>query len=253
MTGANAASSAIVGQSTSLGTAIQGLAVSGYGVYGLSSGNNGVYGLTNNGGGGFFGVKAENLTTNTANTEPVLGVFSNTTNTATTGFGGSINFYNETDNGTSREANKIESEWTTVADATRVSRLTITGASSATLPDIVYFEGNKSTKFQGAVQQKQGTNIASASSLTLPTDGNVFFITGTTQIDEIVIGSNWQSGSEITLVFEGSLTVKELNAGSGVNIELADTGDFATTANDVLKLVYVSTLSKFLEVSRSTN
>jgi len=166
ITGANAGSSAIVGNSTSLGTAVQGIAASGFALYGLSAAGTSVYGLTN-GSSSVFAVKAEKSNTNSGNTEPVLGVFANSTNTTTSGFGGSIAFYNETDNGTSREANKIESEWTTVADATRVSRMTITGASSATIPDIVFFNGNKTTQFQGAMQTKQGTNIASGSSLTL--------------------------------------------------------------------------------------
>ena len=93
--------------------------------------------------------------------------------------------------------------------------------------------------------------VASANNLTLTT-GNVFSITGTTQITAIT-NTNWQAGSQIILIFAGVLTVKNNTAG-GANTSpllLAGGVDFATTANDVLKLVYNGT--NWIEVSRSIN
>lgn len=93
--------------------------------------------------------------------------------------------------------------------------------------------------------------VASANNLTLTT-GNVFSITGTTQITAIT-NTNWQAGSQIILIFAGILTVKNNTAGgAGTSPMLLAGGvDFATTANDVLKLVYNGT--NWIEVSRSIN
>lgn len=93
--------------------------------------------------------------------------------------------------------------------------------------------------------------VASANNLTLTT-GNVFGITGTTQITAIT-NTNWQAGSQIILIFAGVLTVKNNTAGGASTSPLLLAGgvDFATTANDVLKLVYNGT--NWIEVSRSIN
>jgi len=93
--------------------------------------------------------------------------------------------------------------------------------------------------------------VASANNLTLTT-GNVFSITGTTQITAIT-NTNWQAGSQIILIFAGVLTVKNNTAGGAGTSPLLLAGgvDFATTANDVLKLVYNGT--NWIEVSRSIN
>lgn len=93
--------------------------------------------------------------------------------------------------------------------------------------------------------------VASANNLTLTT-GNVFSITGTTQITAIT-NTNWQAGSQIILIFAGILTVKNNTAGGASTAKMLLNGgvDFVTTANDVLKLVYNGT--NWIEVSRSIN
>lgn len=97
-----------------------------------------------------------------------------------------------------------------------------------------------------------GTATASANDLTLPKDGNVFHITGATQLNAIVT-SGWPAGSEITLIFNSNPTVKNNTAGGGGTalLLLAGGADFSATANDVLKLVYDGT--SWFEVSRSVN
>lgn len=101
-------------------------------------------------------------------------------------------------------------------------------------------------------QTKTGANVASANDLTLGNDGNVFTITGTTQINAITT-TNWQAGSEVVLIFSGSVTVKNNTAGGGGTAVMLLAGgvDFSATSNDVLKLVYNGT--SWFEVSRSVN
>lgn len=109
-------------------------------------------------------------------------------------------------------------------------------------------------KAGGRFQTKLGSNTAASeeNDLTLPNTGNVFHITGETQINAITT-SNWQAGSEITLIFDSTPTVKNNTAGgAGTAIMLLAGGsDFEPTENDVLKLVYDGT--SWFEVSRSVN
>ncbi|TWI80520.1 hypothetical protein IQ13_3198 [Lacibacter cauensis] len=101
-------------------------------------------------------------------------------------------------------------------------------------------------------QITQGTDVASANDLTLPNDGNDFRVTGTTQINAITT-INWQNGSEITLLFTGSLTVKNNTAGGAGTavIKLEGGVDFAATADDILKLKLVSGV--WYQVGKSIN
>ncbi len=98
--------------------------------------------------------------------------------------------------------------------------------------------------FAARVQFGKGANVASAATVTLGNDGNLFHITGTTNIDNITT-TNWQAGSEIVLIFDDVLTV---NDGTG-NLQLA--GNFTTSANDTMKLIYNGT--SWFELSRSVN
>lgn len=92
------------------------------------------------------------------------------------------------------------------------------------------------------VQEKQGAAVASANDMTLGTDGNVFSITGTTQINGIAT-ANWQAGSQVTLIFASTPTVKHNTAaGAGFASILIDgNADFSAAANTVLELVYNGT------------
>ena len=94
----------------------------------------------------------------------------------------------------------------------------------------------------GRIQPKQGTDIASATNIVIPTDGNVFELTGTTKVD-LISNLGWQEGSEITLVCNESVTIDNGTATSGTNItmKLAGGSDLSCTAGDVLKLTLLST------------
>jgi Pectate lyase superfamily protein len=80
--------------------------------------------------------------------------------------------------------------------------------------------------------------VTAANDLTLPLTGNVFTVTGNTQINAITT-ANWQAGP-IYLVFSGTPTVKHNTAGgAGTSpILLAGSVDFAAASNRVLTLVY---------------
>jgi hypothetical protein len=94
----------------------------------------------------------------------------------------------------------------------------------------------------GRIQPKQGTDIASATNIVIPTDGNVFELTGTTKVD-LISNLGWQEGSEITLVCNESVTIDNGTATSGTNVtmKLAGGSDLSCTAGDVLKLTLLST------------
>jgi hypothetical protein len=87
------------------------------------------------------------------------------------------------------------------------------------------------------LQGFQGTDVASANNLVLGS-GNVFEITGTTQVN-LISNTNWQNGSQITLLFTSTPTVKHNQATSGANttIQLAGAIDFVATAGDTLTLM----------------
>jgi hypothetical protein len=99
--------------------------------------------------------------------------------------------------------------------------------------------------FNGRLSTGKGANVASAGTLTLGDDGNVFHITGTTAITAITT-TNWQAGSEITLIFDSTASIT-----AGANMILAGAANFNGTANDVIKLVWDGT--SWFEVSRSIN
>jgi len=93
-------------------------------------------------------------------------------------------------------------------------------------------------KFDGRAQQKQGADVASAKNLSLGTDGNAFEITGTTTIN-LISNTNWQNGSEITLLLASGITVKhgQTTSGSNITISLSGAADLVTAAETALTLV----------------
>lgn len=94
----------------------------------------------------------------------------------------------------------------------------------------------------GPVALKGGAAVASATALPLPT-GNIFHVTGTTNITSIT-ATSFVAGTTITLIFDGVLTFTD-----GNNLVLA--GNFVTTADDAITLAFDGT--NFYEVARSIN
>ena len=102
-------------------------------------------------------------------------------------------------------------------------------------------------------KQIKGTDIASATNITIGTSGNTFDVTGTTTIQHFD-NANWVVGSTISLQFDGAVTLTH-NAGtlSGnqANILLSGDANFTTATGDILTfLLHDST--NWQEISRNT-
>jgi hypothetical protein len=122
----------------------------------------------------------------------------------------------------------------TTDDVTVGDDLVVTGL--ATIGETLAVTGNITAGAR--VLGKQGTDVASATNLTLPSDGNVFEVTGTTKID-LISNIGWQNGSEVTLFFTSTANVDHGTATSTTNITIKLDGgvDFVPAAGDMLKLM----------------
>ena len=92
---------------------------------------------------------------------------------------------------------------------------------------------------QGRNQLAIGINISAANNLTLGTDGNIFTITGNTQINAIIT-AGWRAGAQIILKFTGTPTIKNNTAGGAGTavLLLAGSADFIAANNTILGLFY---------------
>jgi hypothetical protein len=94
-----------------------------------------------------------------------------------------------------------------------------------------------------------GTSVAGANDLILG-DGNVFSVTGTTDIN-CISTTGWTAGAQIILIFSGILTAQDNETCGAGYQELALAGDFTTSALDILTLIYTG--SEWAELDRSVN
>lgn len=103
-------------------------------------------------------------------------------------------------------------------------------AGAATFTALIYMFGAR-------LNQSQGADVASANNLVVGLDGNVFEITGATQINLLSV-SDWQLGAVVTLLFASTPTVKHGQATSSndTTILLAGGVDFVASAGDTLTL-----------------
>lgn len=106
-------------------------------------------------------------------------------------------------------------------------------------------------------RQGQGSDVASATNIVLPNDGNTFELTGTTKVD-LISSIGWDDGDEITLICNDSVTIDDGTATSGTNVTLilAGSADFSCTADDLLTLKLLTTNATgqaWFEKSRSAN
>ncbi len=99
------------------------------------------------------------------------------------------------------------------------------------------------------VQEDKGIDVASPAGgiITLGTDGDTFDVKGTNTINEI-LATGWQAGSQLSIQFDGILTVTH-NSGGTNDILLGDQANMTTAAGDVLTLFFNGT--DWVEVSRS--
>lgn len=99
------------------------------------------------------------------------------------------------------------------------------------------------TRLDGRVNLGKGTTTAAASSLTLPTDGHLISISGTTTIN-LIDSTNWRPGSEVRLQFlSAGCTVANNQAPSGAfaKILVTGSGNYVSTAMSQALLVYDGT------------
>lgn len=107
---------------------------------------------------------------------------------------------------------------------------------------------------QDRLKPSQATNsVTAAGDLTL-TEGNTFVIAGTTTINAIDT-TDWSDGSQITLLFVSTPTVKHNTAGGGTTavILLAGSADFVASAGDTLTLILceISPVRAWREIGRA--
>lgn len=93
------------------------------------------------------------------------------------------------------------------------------------------------TKNTGLFRMQKGADIASGNNISIPGGGNVFVITGTTQINTIAASTV----SPIFLQFASNPTVKHATAGTGAQLQLSGASDFVASSGDVLCLLFDGT------------
>lgn len=101
-----------------------------------------------------------------------------------------------------------------------------------------YYQGNSAdTSFTGTnwtfrfrQPLKLGTAIAAAATISIPTDGNVFHVTGATNVTNGITVNAWDNGRDVTLIFDSTPTVSD----TGTSVLSTD---FVATTNDTLSIV----------------
>lgn len=124
-------------------------------------------------------------------------------------------------------------DWMIHVSGAGIANVTIDGTvvfSVNTLTDKIIFN----LGFTGRIQEGKGSDVASATTMTLGSGGNYFTITGTTTIDAIN-PTGWQQGSVITLYFTGNPNVRHGRGGTD-ELRLDGSADFTTTADSTLTL-----------------
>lgn len=99
------------------------------------------------------------------------------------------------------------------------------------------------TNMHVKVRTGRGTDIASAATVSIPHAGDVFHVTGTTNITNGVTVNPWDNGRIVTLVFDDVLTISDTGTSK------LD-GNFTTAADDTLTLRCDGT--NWYEVGRSS-
>lgn len=119
--------------------------------------------------------------------------------------------------------------------------LLLQNGSGATALEV---RGGRTSVSNTLVQKRHQTALASATALSISNaPGNVYHVSGTTTITSVTGGVD---GQVITLIFDGVLTFTD-----GSNLRLA--GNFVTTADDTITLVFDSTANAWFELARAVN
>lgn len=134
---------------------------------------------------------------------------------------------------------------TLVRSAGTVSEITITDCNFqvAANSDGMFFDSG-ATAVHYQPRPGKGPNIATAATIQIPVDGDVFSVTGNTNVTNGITVRAWDNGRIVRLIFSGTPTVSDTGT-SKLN------GDFVATADDVLTLTCDGT--NWYEVARSAN
>lgn len=174
------------------------------------------------------------------------------------GFGSSIDFNFETASDLQfAYSNKLVSSWSDATNATKTGQFKIIGMNSGTLNDLIFFEGDKRTRFNGRAEMQQGADVASvAGAIVLGFDGNVFEITGTNTIT-LISNLGFQNGTEVTLIFTSTATLNDgvANSGTDIGMELSGNANLVASADDTITLLLceIGGTQRWREKSRSIN
>jgi hypothetical protein len=93
----------------------------------------------------------------------------------------------------------------------------------------------------------KGSDVASATTITLGDEGNYFDITGTTAIVYITT-TNWTAGSIITLQFDDAVALTISGGAPAATSAAILAGAFTTATGDTLTLIYTGAV--WQELSR---
>jgi hypothetical protein len=153
-------------------------------------------------------------------------------------FRGSVSFIPAAGSGVPNNAMST-THWSITNNSSDSNNLTFWEKTVSTTTARLSLDHNGTLKLlTGRLVTVQGVDVASANNLALGNDGNVFEITGTTQIN-LLSNVGWQNGSMIVLLFTTTPTVKhnQTTSGTDITIQLSGGADFAATAGDTLTLV----------------
>ena len=191
---------------------------------------------------GFYGI---NLAANSRWTSVVGNTILDSSHVGTVTYDG-IRVYNESDNNliigniSRKQAESYQKYGVHVDDSTCDNTLIALNQLTPNQTDEINDSGT-GTIIKDNYTGDQGANVASASTVTLPLEGDFFVITGTTNITSVTASL---SGRQVTLKFNGILTFTD-----GSNLKIA--GNLVTTADDTIAIVCDGT--NWYEVSRSVN
>jgi hypothetical protein len=94
----------------------------------------------------------------------------------------------------------------------------------------------------------RGTNITAAATISVPIDGDIFHVTGNTNITNGITVNPWDNGRTVTLIFEGTPTVSDTGTS-----KLAGNFVAAGTTNDYDTLTLACDGTNWYEMCRSAN
>jgi hypothetical protein len=114
--------------------------------------------------------------------------------------------------------------------------------------DVLTIHGGTTTIGNSFIEKRNAAALASAATLVL-TEGNIFHVSGTTQINTIRVNAAGtyvaHDGQTIKLIFDGDASVGDMTG----NVDLRS-GTFLAHANASLTLVYDSTTARWYELAR---